>query len=230
MPYIQVDNDFLTTDKLTWPEKRIFMILQMYTGADGRCFPTYETIASAAGLQRRRVIDLIKSLSDKGWLAVEKRKDAAGQHSNSYILLDPLAPVMESSALQTVRDRFWYDRILSEEPEKSLEIDVVYKVLEVLLERNASILIGKETFSAEKVRSIVNALTYEEIRGVAFRYYSNRYSVKNHVSYISALLLKAHDMMAAEDEIRKMYDQDGAGLDSELEEIQRISEKGRKGW
>ena len=230
MPYIKIDNDFLTTDKLTWSEKRIYMILQMYAGADGRCFPSYETIAAAAGLKKRQVMYLVKSLSEKGWISIERRKDANGQHSNSYALMDPLAPVMESSALQTVRDRFWYDRILSEEPEKSLEIDVVYKVLEVLLERNASTLIGKESFSAEKVRSIVNTLTYEEIRGVAFRYYSNRYSVKNHVSYISALLLKAHDLMAAEDEIRQMYDQAGSGTDSDLDELRRISEKGRKGW
>jgi hypothetical protein len=230
MPYIKVDNDFITTDKLTWPEKRIYMVLQMYAGADGRCFPSYETIAAAAGLKKRQVMYLVKSLSEKGWLSIERRKDANGQHSNSYVLMDLLAPVGESSALQTVRDRFWYGRIMSEEPEKSLEVDVVYKVLEVLLERNVSTLIGKESFSAEKVRSIVNALTYEEIRGVVFRYYSNRYSVKNHVSYLSALLLKAHDLMSAEDEIRQMYDQAGSGADSDLDELRRISEKGRKGW
>lgn len=230
MPYIKVDNDFLTTDKLTWPEKRIFMILQMYAGADGRCFPSYETIAAAAGLKKRQVMYLVKSLSEKGWISIERRKDANGQHSNSYALMDPLAPVMESSVLQTVRDRFWYGRILSEEPEKTLEIDVVYKVLEVLLERKASTTVCKETFSADTVRSVVNALTYEELRGVVLRYYSVRYSVKNHVSYISALLLKAHDMMAAEDEIRQMYDQAGSGADSDLDELRRISEKGRKGW
>lgn len=230
MPYIKVDNDFLTTDKLTWPEKRIYMILQMYAGTDGKCFPSYETIAAAAGLKKRQVMYLVKSLSEKGWVSVEKRKDANGQHSNSYVLLDPLAPAVESSALQTVRDRYWHDRILAEEPEKSLEIDVVYKVLEVLQERKTPTLIGKETFSADTVRSVIGSLTYEELRGVVLRYYSNRYSVKSHVSYISALILKAREMMAAEDEIRKMYDQAGAGADRDLEELLRLSERGRRGW
>lgn len=230
MPYIKVENDFLTTDELTWPEKRIYMILQMYAGADGKCFPTYETIAAAAGLKRRQVMYLIKSLSEKGWVDVEKRKDATGQHSNSYMLLDPLAPVMESSAQKTVRDRFWYDRILSEEPEKSLETDAVYKVLELLLNRNVPTTISKETFSSDDVKTIINTLTYEEIRSVVLRYYSNRYSVKSHVSYISALILKAREMMAAEDEIKQMYDQASTGLDSDLEELLRLSERGRRGW
>ena len=102
--------------------------------------------------------------------------------------------------------------------------------MEVLLERNTSTLIGKESFSAESVRSTIDSLTYEEIRGVVLRYYSNRYSVKSHVSYISALILKAREMMAAEDEIKQMYDQASTGLDSDLEELRRLSERGRRGW
>jgi len=230
MPYIKVDNEFITTDKLNWSEKRIYMILQMYAGADGKCFPSYETIAVAAGLKKRQVMYLVKSLSEKGWISIERRKDANGQHSNSYMLLDPFAPAVESSALQTVRDRFWYDRILRENSEKELEIDAVYKTLEVLLEREVPTIIGKETFSADTVRSTVSNLTYEELRGVLDRYYYNRFSIKHHLSYISALILKAHDMMAAEDEVRKMYDQASSGTDRDMDELLRISERGRRGW
>ena len=50
------------------------------------CFPSYETIASATGISRRKVIDLVFDLEQNGLLIRQKRRRDGHQGSNNFVL------------------------------------------------------------------------------------------------------------------------------------------------
>ncbi|MEV2909522.1 helix-turn-helix domain-containing protein [Paenibacillus larvae] len=69
-----VPADILDVPDLTTAEKLVYIALRSYTNPhDSSAFPAYETIAKKASLSRRRVIDVIKSLVEKGLIKKESR-------------------------------------------------------------------------------------------------------------------------------------------------------------
>lgn len=53
----------------------------------GACYPSLETLAVMTGYSRRRVIDAVRRLQERGLIRVEKRRGEKGrQGSNGYIL------------------------------------------------------------------------------------------------------------------------------------------------
>ncbi|MCY9508471.1 helix-turn-helix domain-containing protein [Paenibacillus larvae] len=69
-----VPADILDVPDLTTAEKLVYIALRSYTNPhDSSAFPAYETIAKKASLSRRRVIDVIKSLVEKGLIKKEPR-------------------------------------------------------------------------------------------------------------------------------------------------------------
>ncbi|OAB27861.1 helix-turn-helix domain-containing protein [Paenibacillus macquariensis] len=87
--------DILDVPDLSSSEKLVYIVLRSYVNpTDPTAFPSYETIAKKASLSRRRVIDIVKSLEDKGLIKKETRltvtKDRKIKNtSNLYTLVTP---------------------------------------------------------------------------------------------------------------------------------------------
>lgn len=71
----------------------LVMIALHHHDKTGDCFPSYETIASACGFSRRKLIDIVADLEANGLLIRQKRRTGATQGSNHYVLFgQPKAP------------------------------------------------------------------------------------------------------------------------------------------
>lgn len=87
--------DILDVPDLSSSEKLVYIVLRSYVNpTDPTAFPSYETIAKKASLSRRRVIDIVKSLEEKGLIKKEIRlavtKDRKIKNtSNLYTLVTP---------------------------------------------------------------------------------------------------------------------------------------------
>lgn len=87
--------DILDEPDLSSSEKLVYIVLRSYVNpTDPSAFPSYETIAKKASLSRRRVIDIVKSLEEKGLIKKEVRmtvtKDRKIKNtSNLYTLVTP---------------------------------------------------------------------------------------------------------------------------------------------
>jgi len=87
--------DILDVPDLSSSEKLVYIVLRSYVNpTDPTAFPSYETIAKKASLSRRRVIDIVKSLEEKGLMKKEIRltvtKDRKIKNtSNLYTLVTP---------------------------------------------------------------------------------------------------------------------------------------------
>lgn len=64
--------------------------LASFADKNGHCWPSYATIAKAAGTNRATVVRHIAVLSDHGWLDVVNRVNKHGKQSNSYLLKNPV--------------------------------------------------------------------------------------------------------------------------------------------
>lgn len=64
---IIADADLSSTGKLV-----AFRLLDHHNNASSRCTPSYNTIAKHAGLSRRRAIEGVKDLEQRGWLIVDR--------------------------------------------------------------------------------------------------------------------------------------------------------------
>lgn len=87
--------DIMDVPGLSSSEKWVYCVLRSFVNpTDPTGFPSYETIAKKASLSRRRVIDIIKSLEEKGLIKKETRltvtKDRKIKNtSNLYTLITP---------------------------------------------------------------------------------------------------------------------------------------------
>lgn len=87
--------DILDVPDLTSSEKLVYIVLRSYVNpTDPTAFPAYKTIAAKASLSRRRVIDIIKSLEEKGLIRKEARFTVTKERkirdtSNIYTLITP---------------------------------------------------------------------------------------------------------------------------------------------
>lgn len=87
--------DILDVPDLTSSEKLVYIVLRSYVNpTDPTAFPAYKTIAAKASLSRRRVIDIIKSLEEKGLIRKAARFTVTKERkirdtSNTYTLITP---------------------------------------------------------------------------------------------------------------------------------------------
>lgn len=63
--------------------------LGLRSGKDGRCWPSYETLAKDCGADRRDVIRRVSKLCEAGWIAKFERVNGHGHQSNLYLLTTP---------------------------------------------------------------------------------------------------------------------------------------------
>lgn len=84
--FIKVHNDFIRSRLLRPSEKIVFMCIKSYAYS-GECFPSLKTLANDSGLCVRTVQRCIKTLAEKGFLTVERRKtESGGNTTNLYRL------------------------------------------------------------------------------------------------------------------------------------------------
>lgn len=69
----------------------------------GECFPSYETIAKAAGLKRRATINAADRLEENGLIIKQKRRSGGHQSSNHYVLFG--RPAFKSWRKTRVHDK-----------------------------------------------------------------------------------------------------------------------------
>jgi hypothetical protein len=87
--------DILDVPDLSSSEKLVYIVLRSYVNpTDPTAFPAYETIAKKASLSRRRVIDIVKSLTEKGLIVKKHEFTVTNQRkirntSNRYTLITP---------------------------------------------------------------------------------------------------------------------------------------------
>lgn len=75
-------------ENLTRSEKFLLLILADYHNDETeQCDPSLETLARDALMSRRHVIRTVQRLAEKGFLAIERRRDESRQDSNQYNLL-----------------------------------------------------------------------------------------------------------------------------------------------
>lgn len=101
--------DILDVPDLTTSEKLVYIVLRSFVNpTDPTAFPSYETIAKKASLKRRRTIDIVKSLEEKGLIQKRIRFDVSKNRkikntSNLYTLVTPKKqqPKVEQPPTQT---------------------------------------------------------------------------------------------------------------------------------
>lgn len=82
--------------KLPTKEKFLLIMLANYADAEGKCWPSYATLAEETGMARSTVAATLKALEDSGMLSVRQRFDAEkGQQSNMYELKVGFKPIQE---------------------------------------------------------------------------------------------------------------------------------------
>jgi len=79
-------------------EKLILLLLANYADEQGRCFPSYNTIAKLANCSRRKAIDSIKILADVGFISISRRKKSNNDnYANVYVVNDPITVINPSA-------------------------------------------------------------------------------------------------------------------------------------
>jgi biotin operon repressor len=64
----------------------LLMIALHHHDKTGECFPSYDTLANATGISRRKMIDLVSDLEENGLLIRQKRRKGGHQGSNNFVL------------------------------------------------------------------------------------------------------------------------------------------------
>ncbi|MBE3115461.1 MAG: helix-turn-helix domain-containing protein [Actinobacteria bacterium] len=89
--WFYLENDLLDREDLTIYEKTVYIVIVRYVNGENKAFPSYETIAKKGSMAKVQAMRVVKSLTQKGLLKKESRrnKDNKGSTSNLYTLLNP---------------------------------------------------------------------------------------------------------------------------------------------
>jgi hypothetical protein len=89
--WFYLENDLLDREDLTIYEKTFYIVIARYVNGENKAFPSYETIAKKGSMAKVQAMRVVKSLTQKGLLKKESRrnKDNKGSTSNLYTLLNP---------------------------------------------------------------------------------------------------------------------------------------------
>jgi len=89
--WFYLENDLLDREDLTIYEKTVYIVIARYVNGENKAFPSYETIAKKGSMAKVQAMRVVKSLTQKGLLKKEARrnKDNEGSTSNLYTLLNP---------------------------------------------------------------------------------------------------------------------------------------------
>ena len=89
--WFYLENDLLDREDLTIYEKTVYIVIARYVNNENRAFPSYETIAKKGSMAKVQAMRVVKSLTKKGLLKKEARKNKnnRGSTSNLYTLLNP---------------------------------------------------------------------------------------------------------------------------------------------
>ena len=89
--WFYLENDLLDREDLTIYEKTVYIVIARYVNNENRAFPSYETIAKKGSMAKVQAMRVVKSLTKKGLLKKEARKNKnnGGSTSNLYTLLNP---------------------------------------------------------------------------------------------------------------------------------------------
>ena len=88
--WFYLENDLLDREDLTIYEKTVYIVIARYVNGENKAFPSYETIAKKGSMAKIQAMRVVKSLTQKGLLKKEarKNKDNEGYTSNFYTLLN----------------------------------------------------------------------------------------------------------------------------------------------
>jgi len=89
--WFYLENDLLDREDLNIYEKTVYIVIARYVNNENRSFPSYETIAKKGSMAKVQAMRVVKSLTKKGLLKKEARKNKnnRGSTSNLYTLLNP---------------------------------------------------------------------------------------------------------------------------------------------
>lgn len=102
--WFDVENDLIDRDDLDIYEKMAYIVIARHTNADDQAFPSYTTISNKGRMSRRKAIDAVKGLLDKGLIIKEIRRNDENNlnQSNLYTLLsaviNEIPPISPSSS------------------------------------------------------------------------------------------------------------------------------------
>ena len=85
--FVIVDHEFIRDPGLSGNEKLLYIILKSYCGPGNMCYPSIRTVLTAnTGLSARAIINILRSLENKGYIEIKKNKGPRGALTNVYIL------------------------------------------------------------------------------------------------------------------------------------------------
>jgi hypothetical protein len=86
--FLLVSQDFLRNPKLTLDEKALYLILETYSNNEERkAFPSIETLEKLTGHFNKKIIRIIKSLEQKGYLEKKRERDQTGKYGKNFYFL-----------------------------------------------------------------------------------------------------------------------------------------------
>ncbi|MED4456177.1 helix-turn-helix domain-containing protein [Metabacillus fastidiosus] len=86
--YFQAPNDIFELD-LEWHEKLVYLYI-CRCGNNSEAYPSYNTIAKKCSISKRKVIDVVNALVQKGLIKRQHRKNNNDENqTNLYIIIDP---------------------------------------------------------------------------------------------------------------------------------------------
>ena len=87
--FIQIDNEFINSNKYTIYEKMVYLSLNTYCYNKNNCYPSQTTIAKNLNISRTMVIKAMQGLEEKNGLIIINRKAESNRKvSNLYILAE----------------------------------------------------------------------------------------------------------------------------------------------
>ena len=107
--WFYLENDLLDRKDLTIYEKTVYIVIARYVNGENKAFPSYETIAKKGSMAKVQAMRVVKSLTQKGLLKKESRrnKDNKGSTSNLYTLLNPKTKIKNNNGKnEGVSDRY----------------------------------------------------------------------------------------------------------------------------
>ena len=107
--WFYLENDLLDREDLTIYEKTVYIVIARYVNGENKAFPSYETIAKKGSMAKVQAMRVVKSLTQKGLLKKESRrnKDNKGSTSNLYTLLNPKTKIKNNNGKnEGVSDRY----------------------------------------------------------------------------------------------------------------------------
>lgn len=113
--------DLLASSDLKGAPKAVGYALAHFAGGNGVAWPSYDTLARAAGVSRRAAIDAIAVLWHKGYINIVGRAKANGaSDSNMYLLTQPTEGQVVNLLHQVVQTDHHLERGGSELPAPKL--------------------------------------------------------------------------------------------------------------